>query len=205
MTLLFERLSTEITRGSRGGPTQPARKVLYGSDGWVRKQNFISLFRPHRYDISYGIRFRRDFEEVLACYHVVMGTPYDGFLIRDPNDYRATSTNSALLLVTGSQYQLRRKYTFGSTSIYRSITKPCDGTVAVFTAGGVQLTLTDVDTETGIVTVASGTPAYWTGEFDVPVTFADDAMDTVEFEGIAGDEDTELSGLPSIRLIEVDL
>jgi hypothetical protein len=30
------------------------------------------------------------------------------------------------------------------------------------------------DSTTGRVTLASGTPAYWTGTFNVPVTFADD-------------------------------
>lgn len=204
MTFLYLPLSDRIMRGSRGGPTMPARRKTYGADGWLKRQNFVSSLRPHRYDISYGIQHRSDFEEVLSCYHVVNGTPYEGFLFRDPNDHRATTTNSALSLVTGSQYQLRRKYTFG-TSVYRDIKCPDEPTVVVFNAGGTPLTLSDIDPETGIVTVSSGTPSYWVGEFFVPVTFEDDAMDTVEIDGLAGDEDTELSGLPSIRLVEVAL
>jgi uncharacterized protein (TIGR02217 family) len=201
MAILMQQLSDAVARKSRGGPTQPARRQVFGADGWLRKQNFVSLTRPHRYDISYGIRRKRDFEEVLAAYHVVMGAPYEGFLFRDWNDYQASATNSALQSLGGGQYQLQRKYTFGS-SVYRDISKPEVPTVAVYSAGGSALSITEVDAETGIVTLAAGTPAYWTGRFFVPVTFADDSMENIEIDGYEG-ADGELQGLPSIKLVEV--
>jgi uncharacterized protein (TIGR02217 family) len=200
MAILMTPITDAVARRSRGGPTQPARRLLFGADGWLRKQNFIATTRPHRYDISYGIKRKADFEAVLACWHVVMGAPYDGFLMRDWNDYRATAANSALAHVTGNQWQLQRTYHFGS-SVFRDITKPKAG-AAVYNAGGSPLTINDLDVETGIVTLASGTPATWAGEFYVPVTFLDDSMENIEIDGYEG-PDGELQGLPSIKLIEV--
>lgn len=198
MTFLEARLSDDITRKSKGGPTVPGRTKIYTHTGKL-KQNFTSSTALHKYDLSYGIKTKADFEEVLAAYHVVLLTPYEGFRHKDWNDYQADEDNSTLTLISGTTWQLQRKYVFGGVTLKRDITKPVAG-VAVYNAGGGLLTGT-VDTTLGTFTGA-GTPAYWVGEFDVPVTFSDDALDSIELDGIDGDE---LLGLPSIRLEEIRL
>ena len=199
MTILRTRLSDHITRGSRGGPTKPDRRIVRDGSGRIARIIYLNDLLPHRYDISYGMKFKDDFEEVLSCYHVIHGGGYEGFLHKDWNDYEATAGNSAVELISGTTYRLQRKYTFGAAACFRDIAYPVADTVVIRNAGGGVLSHT-LDEETGIATVPSGTPAYWTGEFDVPVTFADDAMDTIELNGVDGDE---LLGLPSLLLEEL--
>lgn len=198
LPFLEARFSDAIARGSRGGPSIAGRTKVYTASGRL-SQDFLTTRRLHRYDVSHGIKTRDDFEEVLAAYHVLMGTPYAGMRFKDWNDYRVTRELSALAHVAGTTWQLQRKYSFGASSTLRDVQKPVAGTVAVFNALGTLLTAT-VDATTGIVTVPAGTPDSWQGEFDVPVTFADDAMDSIEVDGIAG---AELKGLPSIKLEEI--
>jgi uncharacterized protein (TIGR02217 family) len=199
MTLLRTRLSDHITRGSRGGPTKPDRRIVRDGSGRIAKIVYLNDLLPHRYDISYGMKLKADFEEVLACYHVIHGGGYEGFLHKDWNDYEATEDNSAVELISGTTYRLQRKYTFGAANCFRDIVYPVADTVVIYSSLGAVLSHT-LDEETGIVTVSSGSPSYWSGEFDVPVTFADDAMDSIELNGIDGDE---LLGLPSVRLEEL--
>jgi hypothetical protein len=62
-----------------------------------------------------------------------------------------------------------------------------------------------IDYTTGIVTISghTGGDTYtWAGDFDVPVAFADDAMDDIELTGMAG---AEFLGVSSINLEEIRL
>jgi uncharacterized protein (TIGR02217 family) len=172
MSLLLERLNRRIEAGASRTVKHPSRIKTYSVGGRLT-QVFQSETLVHTYDISPGIQSQSDYASVENAFWVVMGTPYDGMLFRDPQDHRATATNSVCYLLTGSTYQLGRLYRFGSTNYNRRLTRPVnDGALAVFNAGGSPLTPT-VDYTNGTFTVASGTPAYWTGIFDVPVTFVD--------------------------------
>jgi uncharacterized protein (TIGR02217 family) len=197
MTVLRTRLSDHITRGSKGGPTKPDRRVIRDGAGRIVRIVYLNDVLPHRYDLSYGMKLKADFEDVLACFHVVHAGGYEGFLHKDWNDYEASESNSALQLVSGSTYRLQRKYTFGSATCLRTISYPVEDTLQVYSAADALLSHT-FDPGTNLVTV-TGTPAYWVGEFDVPVTFLDD-MDNIDLDGIDGDE---LLGMPSVRLEEL--
>jgi uncharacterized protein (TIGR02217 family) len=197
MTILRTRLSDHITRGSKGGPTKPDRRVIRDGAGRIVRIVYLNDVLPHRYDISYGMKLKSDFEDVLACFHVVHAGGYEGFLHKDWNDYEADEGNSALALVSGSTYRLQRKYTFGGATCLRTISYPVEATLQVYSAADALLSHT-FDQGTNLVTV-TGTPAYWVGEFDVPVTFLDD-MDNIDLDGIDGDE---LLGMPSVRLEEL--
>jgi uncharacterized protein (TIGR02217 family) len=173
MSLLTERLSRRIEAGSSRRVKHPSRVKVY-SDGGILQQVFSAEHLVHTYDLRPGIQSESDYYAVQNAFYVVMGTPYDGMLFRDPLDHTATATNSVCYLLSGSTYQLGRRYRFGSTYVNRRITRPFNsGSLAVFDAGGTPLTPT-VDYTDGTFTVVSGTPAYWTGIFDVPVTFVDD-------------------------------
>ena len=173
LSFFEHRLDTRITHGATGGPTVPGRVKRYTATGRL-SQNFSASRPLHRYDVSHGLRSRDDYQTVLDLWYVVMFTPYAGFRFKDWRDYQATRTNTKLTLVTGTTWKLQRRHVAGGIEFLRDIVKPCASpAVVVYDASGSPLGAT-VNTTTGQVEVPSGTPATWTGEFDVPVTFSDD-------------------------------
>lgn len=196
MAFLEQRIDSRIERGARGGPMNTGRLKTYLASGRL-KQAFTWEVMLHSYDISHGCRSAADLESLRSLWFVVMMTPYEGFRLRDWRDYRGANGTTSLLQLTSTTYQLRRTYTFGGVTVHRDIVKPVAG-VQVYNGSDVLLTST-LDTTTGIATVATGTPAYWVGEFDVPVTFADN-------EWIEDSESTSAGALaipPQIKLEEI--
>lgn len=205
MTFLEQRISDSVSRGSKGGPRSRRTKV-YTQSGQLKQVREWS--RPlHQYDISYGIRRDEDLEAVRSLFYVVAFTPYDGFRFKDWNDYTLTQSTSTLVFISGTEWQIYRRYTVGASTFDRPIYKPVSGSVTVYrTRSGVVSTATaSVDATTGIATIAghAGGDTYTcAGEFDVPVTFADDALDQIELDGSLAEI---LQGLPSVMLEELRL
>jgi uncharacterized protein (TIGR02217 family) len=179
MAFLESRLDPVITRGAVRKVTQPGRRKTYVSG--KLEQDFNNTLPTHTYELSHGIREamvrggltpERSYFKVLDAFYVVMFTPYQGLRFKDWADFQGVKDNTALQLISGTTYQLHRKHTFGAVNFYRPIFKPVSGTVTVYSASDAELTGT-VDTTTGQWT-GSGTPAYWLGEFDIPVTFQSD-------------------------------
>lgn len=174
MTVAFleQRLDPHITNGAHGGPSVTGRMKTYLPGGKLM-QSFNATMPIHKYDVSHGVKTRDDFQTVLDLFYIIMFTPYTGFRYKDWRDFIATQSNTTVTNISGSTWQLQRKHTFGGITFKRDIIKPCaTPAIVVYDAGGTPLTAT-VDTTTGIATV-TGTPASWTGEFDVPVTFTND-------------------------------
>lgn len=206
MAFLEQRLHDGVARGSRGGPVG-SRTKSYLPGGQLQQQ--FNYSRPlHRYDISFGIKTADDFEAIRALFYVVMFTPYEGFRMRDWNDYEATQANSTLTLVSGSNWQLQRLYTVGASTFKRDIVKPEAGSVTVYRtrAGNTTTIAPAISSTTGIATITGhqdGDTYTWAGRFDVPVAFQDDdALAGIELDGL---EDAILQGLPSILLEEIRL
>lgn len=203
---LERRLPDAICRGSSGGP-RTVRAKAYAQGGQLTQ-----LFRWTRplqhYDISFGIKTREDFEPVRALWYVVMGPPhYAGFRFKDWNDYRVTQLTGSLVLVSGSDWQLSRRYSApGGLEFYdRPIYKPVSNSAMIYRnrGGVISVASATVNYSTGIASIAghqSGDTYSWEGEFDVPVTFENDAMDNIDLGGTAGHE---LLSLPSIMLEEL--
>lgn len=203
MAFLEQRISDAVSRGSKGGPRGRRTKV-YVESGRLR-QRFLWSRSLQQYDISYGIKTVADFEAVRAFFYVVMFGAYDGFRFKDWNDYRLTQTTSTLTFVSGTEWQIYRTYTVGAATHARIITKPVDGSIVVYRtrSGSTTVATATEDPETGLVTISghsSGDTYTCTGEFDVPVTFMDDALDQIELDGNPGQE---LHGLPSVMLEEI--
>lgn len=179
MSFLESRLDPVITRGAVRKVTQPGRRKTYVSG--KLEQDFNNTLPTHAYEVSHGIREamvrggltpERSYFKVLDLFYVVMFTPYQGFRFKDWADFQGVRDNTALSLISGTTWQLQRKHTFGAVNFYRPIYKPVTGTVTVYNASNAELSGT-LDTTTGQWTGA-GTPAYWLGEFDIPVTFQSD-------------------------------
>ena len=107
---------------------------------------------------TYNFNLLRDF------FMVARGR-FNAFRFKDFKDYK-DDAGGVLVGLTGTTFQMYKTYTAGSTTYTQIIQKPKSATVVV-TGGSTPV----VDYTTGIVTVASGTPASWRGEFDIPARF----------------------------------
>jgi uncharacterized protein (TIGR02217 family) len=172
MSIIETRISPRITRDLMFKVRQPARTKVYHDDGSIT-QVFTALTAKHEVEIQHGLKSRADFQELIDAFYAVMFGGHEGLRVKNWNDCQLTLTNSAVASLGGGTYQIQRKHTFGAVTIYRNIIKPVVGTVAVYNASDTPLTPT-VDYTDGTFTVASGTPAKVTGEFDLPMTFVSD-------------------------------
>lgn len=123
-------------------------------------------------------------QELLRFWHAVGGQAY-GFRVKDYADFKScevgdtpAGTDCPLLAVAGAspaEYQLVKRYTYGSLYQDRLITKPVSGTIMVADNGVLKIETTHytVDYTTGRVTLLFTPvgPTTWGGEFDLPMRF----------------------------------
>lgn len=173
MAFLESRMSDRIERGATGGPTNRGRQKAYVNSGRM-SQDFSWSEPLWEFDISHGILLPDGYAEIDAMWHVVNFTPYAGLRFRNWFDYKGVKGNTSLLALGGGDFQLRRKRTFASVSFHRDVKKP-NADVVIYDASDVACTFV-LDNATGIAAVSSGTPSYWIGTFDYPVTFRDNEM-----------------------------
>jgi uncharacterized protein (TIGR02217 family) len=205
MAFLEQRLSQRIERGASGGPVNRGRQMVRSAGGRMR-QVFTWPEPLHTYTVSHGVLGQSQLEELRSLWYVVNFTPYEGFRFRDWSDYRATQANSRLTLISGATYQLQRVYRFASVEFVRKIQKPVTGAVVYRLRSSVTTVATaSVDTTTGIATITghvAGDTYTWAGEFDVPVTFSDDAwLQQLE----AMNTDGAVATMPAVNLEEIVL
>lgn len=173
MSFIEARLLECVAYGTQGGPTWSTRRIALKSD--IKRRNPRRSRPMYRYQVIYRNLLEGDHSEVINAFNACMGGAY-GFRIKDWSDF--TADDQLLGIGTGAEQevQLVKLYTFGTQTISRPIRKPVAGTVQL-TANGVPIAST-VDTTTGVVTytATNGTVVRWSGEFDVPVCFEDDAL-----------------------------
>jgi uncharacterized protein (TIGR02217 family) len=103
----------------------------------------------------------------VAYFRTVFGQLY-AFRFKDYQDY--TDGGAGIFqAIDATHFQMYKQYSNSPLTFNAIIQKPVSATVVV--TGGVS---PSVDYTTGIVTVASGTPTSWTGQYDVPCRFAQD-------------------------------
>lgn len=189
------RLPVEIERGAVGGP-QFYTNVLELSSGHEQRNINWSQTRA-QYNISYGISTKAELEAVIHFFYARYGRAY-GFRFKDWADYEV----ELQLLGVGDgstvDFQAFKRYTDGTYTFDRTLTKLVDGTVEVY-VNGVAAAFT-VDLDTGIITLTS-TPSVsdqitYLCEFDVPVRFDSDSLNvTMELWNVGE--------IPAIELVEV--
>lgn len=184
-----QQLDSSIEQGARGGPTW-STTVLAGTSG-IEQRN-ANWSRPmYKFTVGWGERLIGSAAtNVINMFNSCQGQLH-GFLMKDWSDYQATA--QPLVALGGSTFQMYRSYTNGTRTVTRKITRPSSTPVAVTVNSG---SISAVDYTTGIITMASGTPTTWSGEFYVPVRFEDDHLDIAPtYDGVVS--------IPSINLIEV--
>lgn len=179
MAFLESRLDEKITQGVVFSENVPGRTIATLPNGKTQ-QNFLASMPITTCDLSHGVRSAADYQVVLDAWYIVNFTPYEGLRVKNHRDYIATLLNTSATFVSGSTtvLQLQRKHTFGGITFLRDITKPCVSPAVVVyrTRTGTTASITStVDTTTGLATISGhivGDTYTWTGEFDVPMTFA---------------------------------
>lgn len=176
MAFLETRLSDCVAAGFQVVPAYNTRIVPL--DNGKEKRNANWPFAKRRFSAMYQNFTPADFAELLACFHVCLGSAYS-FRFKDWSDYKATNEPLGNAPASGSApVQLSKSYTFGGSTVTRAITKPVSATVYVAGVGKAGT----VDTATGLFTPstawAGGGALTWTGEFDIAVRWASDEMPT---------------------------
>lgn len=185
MAFIESRLLDCVAYGTKVGPGWNTLRIPLRS-GIVRRKALQSL-PLYRYQVLYRNLLPEHHEPVIAAFNACMGGAYS-FRMKDWSDFIA---EDELLPVVGTgapqEVQLIKSYTFGSQTIARPIKKPVSGTV-IIEANGTPVTAT-VDYTTGKATFTATASAVlrWSGQFDVPVYFADD-----EFMHSLDDRNTDL-------------
>ena len=200
------RFPDNISRGARGGPERRTQIVELASGDEERNASWANSRR--RYDVAYGIRRADDLAAVVAFFEARNGRLH-GFRFKDWGDHKSclpsgTPSPTDQTIGTGdgttTAFQLVKRYTSGSQTWIRTITKPVAGTVLVAVDGAPLTSGWSVDTATGVVTFAAapgvGVAVTAGFAFDVPVRFDTDALDvTLDLE--------RLGSITSIPLLEI--
>jgi len=149
------------------------------------------------WDVGFAARTRTEIASVIALHMITQGKTH-GFRFKDWADYKHSDNNGSgvVALISGSTYQMSKRYTYSGQTRDRKIQKPVNGTIAI--QGGGSYT---IDYATGIITKVSGAaPTGWTGEFDCPARFDTDLPDVAALSRSGGDL---VLGWPSISIVEI--
>ncbi|AAT69467.1 gp83 [Alphaproteobacteria phage PhiJL001] len=198
------RLPDDVERGAQGGPRFKTT-VITLSSGFERRNSDWAQTRGE-WDVGYGIQDATDLEDVIAFFYARNGRAR-GFRFKDWTDY--VLSRQAIGTTDGSNatFQLFKRYTSGSTSFDRILSKIVTATTQVWVnnveapEGGASTSFA-IDTTTGIITLGSslaaqsGTTVEAACQFDVPVRFGSDALDiTAEW--------ADAVGAPNIPIVEI--
>ena len=208
MTFHEVRFPANLSFGSVGGPERLTEIVTLANGFEERNSPWADSRR--RYDAGLGMRSLADIDALIAFFEARRGRLF-GFRWKDWSDYRSSGSLEEpgfedQVLGSGdgvrTAFQLRKTYRSGHVTYTRTIRKPVLGTVRAGLQGDVQTEGVDFDVDpvTGIITFAAGPPRDATGtagfEFDVPVRFDTDSIQTSAASFKAGD-------IPNVPVVEV--
>jgi uncharacterized protein (TIGR02217 family) len=202
------RFPPDLSFGSVGGPERRTEVVTLASGHEERNTPWAQSRR--RYDAGVGLRSLDDIEALVAFFEARRGRLH-GLRLKDWADFKSCRPSRApsptdQLIAHGdgetTAFRLVKRYRSGEAAYDRPIAKPVAGSVRLAVQGdalreGVDF---EVDVTTGIVTLvrapSEGMQITAGFEFDVPVRFDTDAIQTGVASFRAGD-------LPSVPVVEV--
>lgn len=202
------RFPASLSFGSTGGPERRTEIVTL-SNGF-EERNAPWAHSRRRYDAGLGLRSLDDIDALIAFFEARRGQLY-GFRWKDWSDYRSGAASTAVSATdqvigtgdgTSDTFFLQKTYRSGSFTYDRPITKPVEGTVRVAVGGVEQSEGVDfgLDLVTGTITLmdvpGAGVPVTAGFEFDVPVRFDTDRIETSVSSFQAGE-------VPNVPVIEV--
>lgn len=204
------RFPANLSFGSVGGPERRTEIVTLANG--FEERNTPWAHSRRRYDAGVGLRSLDDVAMLIAFFEARAGQLH-GFRWKDWSDYKSCLPSAIpgpedQLIGIGDGvtqvFQLQKTYVSGLETYTRPIRKPVVGTVVVALAGdrkveGVEFS---VAVETGAITFAIppdlGTRITAGFEFDVPVRFDTDAIQTSVASFQAGE-------VPTVPVVEIRL
>ena len=204
------RFPANLSFGSIGGPER--RTEIVTLTNGFEERNTPWEHSRRRYDAGMGLRSLDDVEALIAFFEA-RGGQLHGFRWKDWSDWKSCPPSASpgpldQRIGTGdgvaTVFQLQKSYVSGLQSYARPIRKPVAGTVLVAVSEdpkveGQEFT---VNAETGEVTFVLppelGTRISAGFEFDVPVRFDSDAIQTSVASFQAGDA-------PKVPVVEIRL
>lgn len=202
------RFPAALSFGASGGPERRTEIVTL-SNGHEERNAPWAHSRRH-YDAGTGLQALDDIDTLIAFFEARRGQLY-GFRWKDWADYKScasasdpSATDQQIGIGDGvsDAFALTKRYASGPASYDRPVTKPVAGSVLVAVDGVPQTEGVDfaVDLVTGTVTFvdvpANGVAVTAGFEFDVPVRFATDRIETSVSSFQAGE-------VPNVPVIEV--
>lgn len=170
MAFFETRFPDDIAYGATGGPGFQTDVIAF--DSGHEQRNAAWQDARCSWDVAHGAKKPAQIAALLAFFRLMQGRTH-GFRFKDWNDFTVAAGEGVFSAISATQFRLVKRYTTAGNNHDRIISKPVSGTVVV--TGG---TVSSIDHTTGIVTMTSGTPTSWTGQFDVPVRFDIDQMKT---------------------------
>lgn len=202
------RFPANLSFGSVGGPER--RTEIVTLTNGFEERNTPWAHSRRRYDAGVGLRSLDDVETLIAFFESRSGQLH-GFRWKDWSDFKscqpsATPNPDDQLIGTGdgvtTVFQLQKTYVSGLQSYTRPIRKPVLGTVLVAISDNPKVEGLEfqVNVETGEVTFVQapdlGARITAGFEFDVPVRFDTDAIQTSVASFQAGD-------VPNVPIVEI--
>ena len=202
------RFPATLSFGSLGGPERRTEVVTLANG--FEERNTPWAHSRRRYDAGVGMRSLDDVEAMVAFFEARQGQLY-GFRWKDWSDFRSCKASGKVTFqdqIIGqgdgvqTEWPLIKTYASGGYDYARPVKKPVLGTVLVgFDGIALQEDVDwEIDLNTGVVSFGEApdagveiTAGY---EFDVPVRFAVDAIQTSVASFQAGD-------VPSVPVVEV--
>lgn len=202
------RFPANLSFGSVGGPERRTEIVTLANG--FEERNTPWAHSRRRYDAGVAMRSLDDVSTLVAFFEARQGQLF-GFRWKDWADFKSGMANSDpsfedQIIAFGdgenAVFPLMKTYRSGEAEYQRPIAKPVAGSVKIGIAGD-PLTETvhyEVDTATGLVTFAhppdEGAEITAGFEFDVPVRFDTDRIQTSVASFQAGD-------VPTVPVVEV--
>lgn len=204
------RFPANLSFGSVGGPERRTEIVTLANG--FEERNTPWQHSRRRYDAGVGLRSLNDVETLIAFFEARAGQLH-GFRWKDWSDYKSCAPLSTpapddQLIGIGdgatTVFRLSKTYVSGLQSYTRPILKPVEGTVLVAIEGDQKIEGLEfsVNSATGEVTFVLppdlGTRITAGFEFDVPVRFDTDTIQTSVASFQAGD-------VPTVPVVEIRL
>lgn len=179
MIFLEKRIPIDVAPGAGGSVMFKTTVKQLRGGGEYRNRLWQNPLRS--FTVSYNARSRSRIEDEILTLIMETGGSYAAFRGRDWSDYAATNEPAGTGDGTTAYFRLSKSY--GAT-VERRIYKPDAATVTIMVDG------VTVDPETYIIDGSNGLVVFvtppsigsvvtWSGEFDVPVRFTDDAVSTI--------------------------
>lgn len=192
MAFIDMRLDPRISFRATGGPAFSTDVVRLDGGDESTNQNWEQELG--QWEISYDARRPEVWKDLMAFFRKAAGRA-NSWRYKDWLDYEVAAGEGVFEEIDSTHFQMQRRYTVDGQTYDRDVTKPISATVSVTGGSGASIAAS-----TGIVTVSSGTPTAWTGQFDKHARFDTDRANFTILDSSGGEF---LVGWQSIPIVEV--